>query len=64
MYTADEYILQKKEHSLFRADVNIIRDEMAKYVEDCPELQKRVKDKEFERNEVLAIARAYNSSCK
>jgi hypothetical protein len=64
-FSFDKYIFQKEKGNLFRPDKKTLRDEMIKYLSDCPEVAKKYEEKRYpEGNVYRSVARDYNQMCK
>ena len=61
-YSVEKYILQKKGQELKRPKGLFFRKDMAEYFSDCPELSKKIKEKDFHKD-VGRIVQYYNSHC-
>jgi hypothetical protein len=60
----DRYLFQKNGGSLKQPRGLAFRKDMLEYFSDCPKLAEQIDKKEFGRDDMLAIAKFYNSSCK
>lgn len=64
MYDTDRYILQKGVRGELKQIKGMsFRKDMAEYFADCPELVKKIEEKEFKREDMEAIVRFYNAQC-
>ena len=62
--STNQYIYQKGNGQLREIDPKSFEEDMVKYFSDCPELSKKIKDKEVEYKDLGAITRFYNSNCE
>ena len=62
-YSVEKYILQKGELELKRTKGLMFRKDMVEYFGDCPELSKKIQEKEFRKDDMQAIVRFYNNNC-
>ena len=63
-YSVESYILQKGESELKRTKGLMFRKDMVEYFEDCPELAKKIQEKEFRKDDMQAIVKFYNNKCE
>ncbi len=63
-YSVERYILQKSDGELKRPKGLTFRKDMIKYFNDCPELSKKIENKEFRKSDLESIVRFYNVSCR
>ena len=63
-YGTSKYILQKGDGKLKSPRGLGFKISMAEYFEDCPELVKKIMDKEFKKNDLDEIVSYYNRHCK
>lgn len=63
-YTVEKYVFQKETGELKRFKGLTFRKDMIEYFNDCPELSKKIEDKEFRKNDMESIVRYYNSNCR
>ncbi len=63
-YSVEKYILQKGDGELKRTKGLNFRKDMVEYFSDCPELSKRIDNKEFRNNDLESIVRFYNNKCR
>ena len=64
-YETEMHILQKKDGPLVRVrnEVNF-RKEMSKYLSDCPELVKKIDQKQYRKDDIFLIVEEYNKNCR
>jgi len=63
-YSVERYLLQKGDFELKRIKRSKFVKEMCEYFSDCPLLVEKIEKEEFGKNDIEAIVRFYNSSCK
>ena len=62
-YTAQKYILQKKNSELKQVIKLGFKKDMMQYFEDCPTLHEKIKNKSFRKFEIKTIVKFYNQEC-
>lgn len=64
-YETESYILQKRGQPLFRTRSMIsFRKDMTNYLSDCPELAKKIENKQYRSDDMLLIVEEYNKVCQ
>lgn len=63
-YKMEKFLLQKGDEELMRPYPLTFRKDLIQYFNDCPELSKKIEDKEFNINDLESIVRFYNLNCK
>lgn len=61
---AEKFLLQKGDEELMRPKILSYRKDLIQYLNDCPELSKKIEDHEFNFNDLESIVRFYNLNCK
>ena len=62
-YNVEKYILQKGDEELKRTRSLVFRKDLMDYFSDCPELAKKIEEKEFRKRDLELIVQYYNSHC-
>jgi len=65
VYETEKYILQKRGQPLFRTRNKVsFRKDMTDYLSDCPELAKKIENKQYRSDDMLLIVEEYNKLCQ
>ena len=62
-YNVESYILQKGDSELVRPSGYMFRKDMKEYFSDCPELSKKIEDRELRKDDMESIVRYYHLHC-
>lgn len=62
-YNGERYVLQKNNGSLFQPRGISFRKDMREYLSDCPELVRKIQNKDFRKGDMELIVIDYNKSC-
>lgn len=62
-YTVETFALERDEGELFQPRNLNFREDMSEYFEDCPELQRRIEERDLKRIHIEVIVIAYNKKC-
>jgi len=62
-YNVEKFVLQKGNSELKRPRGLFFRKDMIEYFSDCPELAKKIENKDYTSDDLDAIVRYYNSQC-
>lgn len=63
MYGTESFYIQKGEGKLNLLNKFVYRKELFKYFNDCPDLVKKIENKEFRKKDIKSIIIYYNTKC-
>lgn len=59
----DRYVLRRNDGPLTRLDGSSFKKDAAEFFQGCPELIRRIEDKELKKEDLRQIVRAFNTTC-
>jgi len=60
---ADRFVVQRSNGPLVRLEGTSFKKDVAKFFHDCPDVIKRVKDKEYKKEDLELVVKRYNKVC-